>query len=87
MLPTCHLVTPGATVKDTPASAGLEAGGQDKASRMVFGVAAGPASGTLTLPATLDLVHRGQGYLSLSHTQTHIYIHTLPLNRRIAEGR
>lgn len=37
MLPTCHLVTPGATIKDTPASAGLEAGGQDKASRMVFG--------------------------------------------------
>lgn len=37
MLPTCHLVTPGTTVKDMSASAGLEAGGQDKASRTVFG--------------------------------------------------
>ena len=80
MVPNClNVVTPGATVKDTPASAGFRGwttrqGVQDGLQR----VTAGPASGTPTLTGNSGFGPQRMGLsvsLSLTHTDTHIPTH------------
>lgn len=78
MLPNClNVVTPGATVKDTPASVGFRGwrtrqGVQDG----LQPVTAGPASGTPALTGSSGFGPQRMGLsVSLSHTDTHIHTH------------